>query len=72
MTAMTDAQIIAHLKSGETLNFGCNGRNAEIMALMADLENRGLIETEDMDLSQETRRTAKWIGPQENLSARAP
>lgn len=60
---MTDEQIIQHLKNGETVNFGCNGRNTEIMSLMHGLEQKGLIETEDMGLSQETRRTARWIGP---------
>lgn len=60
---MTDEQIINFLKSGETLNFGCNGRNQEVMDLMHRLESDGLIVTEDMGLEQETRRTAKWIGP---------
>jgi len=59
---MTDEEIIELLKSGETLNFGCHGRNEEIMSLMHRLEREGLIETEYMGLSQETRRTAKWIG----------
>lgn len=59
---MTDKEIIEYLKSGETLNFGCNGRNTEIMDLMAKLEKDGLIATEDIGLSQETRRTARWIG----------
>lgn len=58
---MTDEQIIEHLKSGETLTFGVNGRNAEVMELMADLERQGKIETWDDSLSQETRRAAKWI-----------
>lgn len=58
---MTDQQIIDYLKSGETLNFGCNGRNAEVMELMVDLEEKGLIETWDLGLSQETRRAARWI-----------
>lgn len=49
---MTDEQIIEALKSGETLNFGCNGRNGDVMDLMARLESEGLIETEDMGLSQ--------------------
>lgn len=59
---MTDEEIIKLLKQGETLNFGCNGRNIEIMELMHRLEKDGLIETKDMGLEQETRRTAKWIG----------
>lgn len=62
---MTDKQIIDHLKSGKILNFGCNGHNTEIMALMSELEEKGLIRTEDMGLSQETRRTAVWVGDQE-------
>jgi len=60
---MTDQQIIDALKSGETLNFGCNGRNTEIMDLMYGLHEQGLIELEDMQLEQETRMTAKWVGP---------
>ncbi|XAI95583.1 hypothetical protein [Nostoc phage Nsp-JY21] len=60
---MTDQQIIDALKSGETLTFGCHGRNGDVMALMADLETRGLIVTRDIGLSQETRREARWIGP---------
>lgn len=59
---MTDEQIIEHLKNGETLNFGCNSRNAAIMKLMTGLEIDGLIETYDMGLPQETRRSARWIG----------
>lgn len=59
---MTDEHIIAQLKAGETLNFGCNGRNTEIMDLMHRLETEGKIVTKDMGLEQETRRTAKWIG----------
>jgi len=62
---MTDEQIIELLKSGETLNFRCNGRNSEVMALMADLEEKSLVRTEDMSLSQETRRIAVWIGDKE-------
>ena len=65
---MTDAEIIERLKRGETLNFGCNGRNAEIMDLMADLEKRGLIETWDLGLSQETRRAARWTAPPNPVS----
>ncbi len=60
---MTNEQVIAALKSGETVTFGCNGRNTEVMEFMADLERKCLIETWDMGLSQETRREAKWIGP---------
>ena len=60
---MTDEEIVAALKRGETLTFGCNGRNTEVMNFMADLEQQCLIETRDMGLSQETRREAKWIGP---------
>jgi hypothetical protein len=62
---MTDEQIIAALKSGEVVNFGMNGRNVEVMRLMADLEKRGLITTWDASGSQETRREARWIGEQE-------
>lgn len=60
---MTDEEIVAALKRGETLTFGCHGRNTEVMDFMADLERKGLIETRDLGLSQETRREAKWIGP---------
>ena len=60
---MTDDQIIDALKSGETLTFGLHGHNSEIMELMADLEKRNLIRTEDASLDQETRRAAFWIGP---------
>lgn len=60
---MNDNEIIDALKRGETLNFGCNGHNGEVMDLMADLEKRGLIETCDLGLSQETRREARSIGP---------
>jgi hypothetical protein len=58
---MTDDQIIAHLKSGETLTFGCHGRNRDVLDLMGRLESQGAIETWDASLSQETRRSAKWI-----------
>ncbi len=58
---MTDQEIIDFLKSGGQPTFGINGRNGEIMALMADLEKRGLIRTEDASLPQETRRRAVWI-----------
>tara|TARA_R100001132_G_C3214865_1_gene56113 strand:+ start:149 stop:337 length:189 start_codon:yes stop_codon:yes gene_type:complete len=61
---MTDEQIIAALKAGETLTFGCNGHNSEVMELMAGLHERGFIELEDMGLEQETRMTARWIGKQ--------
>ncbi|MCE6957726.1 hypothetical protein LAZ40_01455 [Cereibacter sphaeroides] len=64
---MTDQEIIEALKAGEELNFGCHGRNGEIMALMADLEQQGLIETWDLGLSQETRRGARWIGPKDEM-----
>lgn len=59
---MSDEEIIAALKSGEALHYGCNARNLDIMNLMARLEQEGLIETEDMGLTQETRRVAKWKG----------
>lgn len=62
---MTDREIIQALKNGNELTFGMHGRNSEVMALMADLEQRGLIVTEDASLSQETRRSARWIGPQQ-------
>ena len=59
---MTDAEILTHLQAGETLNFGCNGRNASVMKLMSDLEQQNMVETKDMGLEQETRRTVKWVG----------
>lgn len=62
---MTDQEIIDHLKSGGTCNFGMNGHNMEIIELMADLEQQGLIETWDASLSQETRRAARWVAPKE-------
>jgi len=69
---VTDADIISALKAGETLTFGCHGRNGEVMALMAGLEEQGLIETWELGLSQETRRGARWIGPVEPLSPPSP
>lgn len=54
-------EIINALKSGEIVNFGCNGRNLEVMEFMAELEKQGLIKTMDMGLSQETRLEAFWI-----------
>lgn len=73
---MTDAEIIAALKAGEVLNFGCNGRNLEIMALMNGLQEQGLISLTDMGLSQETRMEARWIGgdaaPRDNRDRDAP
>ena len=62
---MTDQEIIDFLKSGGKPTFGMNGRNGEVMALMADLEARGSIRTEDASLSQETRRRAIWIAAKE-------
>ena len=62
---MTDEEITEELKRGAILTFGCHAHNGSIMALMADLEKRGLIETRDLGLSQETRREARWIGPRE-------
>lgn len=58
---MNDDEILAALKSGETLNFGCNGRNTDVMDFMADLERQGLIKITDASLSQETRCDARWI-----------
>lgn len=58
---MTDEQIIEALKSGEVCTFGMNGRNMDVINLMARLEREGKIETWDVSLSQETRRAAKWI-----------
>lgn len=58
---MTDQEIIDALKTGEVCTFGCNGRNTEVMDLMARLEREGKIKTWDESLSQETRRAAKWI-----------
>jgi len=60
---MTDAEIIAALKEGDELNFGCHGRNTDVLELMQKLEKRGLVQTWDMSTEQETRRNAKWIGP---------
>ena len=65
---MTDEEIIDYLKSGGKPTFGLHGRNAEVMALMADLEARGLIRTEDASLSQETRLRAIWLADAEGLS----
>ena len=53
---MTDQQILEHLERGEILNFGCNGRNQEVMDFIADLEREGKVKTRDASLSQETRR----------------
>ena len=58
---MTDAELINFIKAGGRPKFGINGHNGEIMDLMARLEKRGLIRTEDASLSQETRRRAVWI-----------
>lgn len=58
---MTDAEIIDALQRGETLNYGCNGRNAAVMDLISGLEQRGLVETWDVSLEQETRRAVRWI-----------
>lgn len=55
---MTDAQIRQCIADGYILNFGCNGRNMDVMNLMADLEKTGVIKTRDCSLSQETRREA--------------
>ena len=62
---MTNEQIIDCLKAGEIVNFGMHRRNGEVMNLMAGLEKQGLIVTEDASLSQETRRSARWVGPTE-------
>ncbi len=53
-------QIIATLKAGEPVNFGCNGRNTEVMDFMAGLAEQGLITMQDMGLEQETRMEARW------------
>jgi hypothetical protein len=58
---MTDAEIIKYLKAGEVLTFGVHGHNEEVMAFMARLEKEGKIETWDASLSQETRRSARWV-----------
>ena len=58
---MTDDQIISAMRSGETVNFGMNGRNQSVMDLMAMLEREGKIKTWDVSGSQETRRAACWI-----------
>lgn len=63
---MTDDEIITFLKSGGEPTYGIHGRNAEVMELMQGLELRKLIVTQDASLSQETRRSAKWIGPKES------
>jgi len=60
---MTDNEIIDALKSGAVLNYGLNGRNMDIVNSMSNLRDQGLIELEDMGLEQETRMTAKWVGP---------
>ena len=59
---MTDEQILTYLKSGEELNYGCHGRNTDVMEFIADLEKQGLVKTWDISSSQETRRAVKWIG----------
>ena len=59
---MTDEEIINALKAGETATFGCNGHNMEVMTLIADLEEKGLVETWDVSGSQETRRAVRWVG----------
>lgn len=58
---MSDDEIIAALKSGDTLNFGCHGRNSDVMSLISRLERDGLVRTWDISGSQETRRAVKWI-----------
>lgn len=58
---MNDQEIIQSLQEGETLTFGLNGHNVEVMMLMAHLENANMIKTEDASLSQETRRKAVWV-----------
>ena len=58
---MTDDEIISDLQEGYRLTFGVHGRNMEVVDLMARLEKAGLIRTEDLGLSQETRRGAIWI-----------
>ncbi|HMT45548.1 MAG TPA: hypothetical protein PKE59_00375 [Novosphingobium sp.] len=40
---MTDEQIISALKAGETMTFGCHGRNGEVMSLMAGLEKQAAV-----------------------------
>lgn len=55
---MTDVEIINALERGEVLNFGCNGRNQDVMGLICRLEREGKVKTRDASLSQETRRDA--------------
>lgn len=64
---MTNEQIIATLKTGETVTFGLNGRNMDVVDFMANLELTGFITTEDCSTSQESRRSAKWVeqGPEQ-------
>lgn len=57
---MTDKEALEALKAGETLTYGINGRNLEVMAFFADLEAKGLITTKNISSSQETRREARW------------
>lgn len=59
------SEVLDALKRGETITFGCNGRNTEVMEFMSELESDGLIETEDLGLSQETRREARWVSEKE-------
>ncbi len=58
---MSDEEILAALKSGQTLHFGCNGRNMDVVNFMNGLHEQGMITLSDMGLSQETRMEAKWI-----------
>jgi hypothetical protein len=58
---MTDIEIIDYLKLGGVLNYGCHGRNMEVIALIDRLESEGLVVTEDCSTSQETRREVRWI-----------
>ena len=59
---MTDNEIVAYLKSGGTANYGINGRNIDVVNLIAGLESKGMVETRDASTSQETRREVSWIG----------
>ena len=62
---MTNTEILDALISGETLTYGCHARNMAVVDFMASLEGQGLIETKDLGPSQETRRSAKWVGTKE-------
>jgi hypothetical protein len=63
---MTDEEIIAALKSGETVNYGVHGRNMEVISLIDGLLWEGLVKVEDVSSSQETRYAARWVGEKQD------